>query len=198
MRTMVLLLLACAAIAASDASAQIDPDPDGIGIYFDQAATIVSTAAPDGTPAVEAYLILTNPSVDGPLHYWSAHVSTTCDGAQSLSLSISGGAFNGINIATNMPGGATYHFMVYVDELAPTYTSAVTVLASVVVYGPIPDQQVELYLHEGAMYFVRDADDDVMMDPSSGNWGLPVARINGEAPVGAPPVTWNFVKSLFR
>lgn len=39
---------------------------------------------------------------------------------------------------------------------------------------------------------------EIALHPSSGDWSLPVAVINGEAPAAVESMAWGLVKSLFR
>jgi hypothetical protein len=190
-----ILLVVFFIVLASGSLAQIDLDPDGIGIYFDQGANIVSTTAPEGTHAVTAYLILTNPSLDGILDHWSLYVSTYFD-TPGQNAVIWGDPYNGINISTNMPGSEHFHFNVWVNPEPPYPTGEVTLLAELEILPVTFTEPINIFVWEGAFYSVSDVG-GAFMNPSSGDWSLPVAVINGPSPVALEPHSWGEVKSLF-
>ena len=102
---------------ASGTFAQVDPDPNGIGIYFDQGATDVSVIVPQvgEFEYVSAYLILTNPTLEGPLNYWEAVVSTYTTNSTSPMASMGGSPTVGHNMVENMPGSSKWSFLVLLN-----------------------------------------------------------------------------------
>lgn len=71
------LSLALVLILSTAATAQIDPSPDRIGIYFDEDAIGSCTWTTTPYEEVTAYLVLTNPSLDGNWRNWGARIWTT-------------------------------------------------------------------------------------------------------------------------
>jgi len=55
---------------------------------------------------------------------------------------------------------------------------------------------VRFYIREFRLWL--DGGTEVAQQPSSGDWNLPVAVINGPAPVATQGAAWGSVKSLFR
>ena len=185
--------LATAIIALSIgtfAYGQVDLDPDGIGVYFDEAATSNSTHVQEITYSKIAYLILTNPSLDGLLTHWSAVVSAEY-------ANLWGDVVAGGNIALNMPYSNHFTFEVFVDPLEGYRTTSATVLAEVEFLELYPDQPVHIYVWEGVTYAVSEIG-YTGANPSSGDWSLPVAVINDIAPVAVESKPWGEVKALFR
>lgn len=184
---------------ASMASAQIDPDADGIGIYFDQGATVNSTVIAEGTHVVNAYLILTNPSLEGNLDYWYCEVSTYLDDQNNYA-SIAGHPVNGSNVFDiNMPGSSTWGFRVFPHSDPPLEATLTTVLAELEILIYDFDSPVFLYVRGAGDEVVYSAGpESASMNPSSGSWDLPVAVINGEALVANDTQSWDRVKSLYR
>jgi hypothetical protein len=184
-------------VFASGALAQIDPDPDGIGIYFDLEATQVSATVEVGE-ALTGYLIATNPSQEGGLATWEADVYSTV-----VEVFIWGEPVNGTNVATNMPpGGPGFSFVVSQHMPLPPLQSITllgTLWITVMADGPIGLEVHGGWGQECPMYGVDEFDyPDHCLFPSSGNVDLPVAVINGPAPVATEPLLWGQVKSLFR
>ena len=187
MRHAALLLL----LFATPGLAEIDPDPDGVGVYFDQDATVVVGTAAVGEE-VDIYLIATNPTRAGGLALWESGVAAVGPYAQ-----VWGWPTNGFNTAMNMPGESWFHFIVFggtpMQQLAP-----ITVLAHLVVRPEEPGT-IELRLLQ-TTYRLEDlyTSPDYPLYPSSGSLDLPVAVVNGEAPVAVEAATWGALKSLYR
>ena len=178
---------------------QIDPDSDGIGIYFDHDATLVSTtAAPgnDGIVSVTAYLVATHLAVQGEVSQWSASVGTTPRGVIPDCWSwVCGGPTAGFNYAENTPGSNHWSFAVLVDPTEHLPIDSAVVLATVVVSATCAGP-VCLYVDYAELASLSGS--TVTLNPSSGGWHLPVAIINGEAPVRAATATWSMVKRLYE
>lgn len=192
-----ILLVVLFIVLAFDAGAQIDPDPDGIGIYFDLEATQVSTTVEVGE-SVMGYLIATNPSQEGGLAFWVATVHSAAP-----EVIIWGVPANGVNIATNMPPGGPTFFFVVSSSTPPPSLQGITLLGTlwvtVLVDGPIGLEVHGDAGYEFPMYRVDDPNgQDHWLFPSSGGTDLPVAVINGNAPIAAEPHSWGQVKSLYR
>jgi hypothetical protein len=186
-------------LAAAGALAQVDPGPDGIGIYFDESATLTSLAVPmaggEPAPLANAWLVAIRPTVTGDVGYWQAWVeSSPPGGLPNDAAPVYGWPTFGHNIDMNMPGDPRRHFTVFIDQ-GLLLTRDVVVLARLQVWCATA-QPIPLY--------VRDAEIGVYgwparpLAPSSGAWERPVAMINGQAPVAAESASWGDVKSLFR
>jgi len=184
---------------ASGTFAQVDPDPNGIGIYFDPGATEVSILVPETAEIVylSAYLILTNPAFEGELNHWAAYVSTYTDNSTTVQASIWGSPIEGHNVKMNMPGSSHWGFEVLLGDSPPYLASEITVLAELEILVHTFTEPINLYVWEGAFYSVEDSG-AVNANPSSGDWDLPVATINGLAPVAVESDSWGGVKALFR
>ncbi len=184
--------------AVTGAFAQVDPDHDGIGIYFDQGATTNSAVVAEGTVSVTAYLILTNPTFGGNLVHWAARVS--CDPNSPYQASIAGTVYNGTNIdIDNMPGSSHWSFEASVDQQPPYPVSEITILAELLVYPATYSEPIYLFVTEGPEYPAYGAEEGwAYYQPSSGSLDLPVAVINGDAPVPTENQSWGQLKSLFR
>jgi len=189
------VLVICCISIVSMASAQIDPSPDGIGIYFDEDATVVVTNATIAEP-VTAYLIATNLSQVGTLALWEAHLHSP--GAAS----IQGTALNAFNMASNMPGGEDYSFACAVYQPFPDL-QPIMVLATLEITvweeGSI-GLHVNNYSGNWPLYRVDDMynGQDNPLYQSSGSPDLPVAILNGETPVANETQSWDRVKSLYQ
>lgn len=174
--------------------AQIDPDPNGVGIYFDQGATQAVTTAPvptpPGTPVeVHAWLIATRCSLAGQVLSWEGAVRT--DDYASM---VVGHPTAGQNIAMNMPGSNSWSFNVWIDPQEPFVITQTLVLADLAIFLDQGDVATLLFIN-GAHIAVSDT--GVLLHPSSGAEELPVAVINGAAPVPVAAGTWGAVKSLY-
>ncbi len=182
--------LACSLFFANGARAQIDPDPDGIGIYFDMEATIVTAVAGTGD-YVQAYLVGTNLSHSGDIDYWESHVGPD-QGA-----SVSGDPYGSYNYAMNMPGDPSWHCIALSPD-PPLPAQEITLLASLDIYILDGSGPIGLYVSGVDRYRIFGSADEHSMYPSSGSPDLPVATINGDAPVPVATGTWGAVKLMYR
>lgn len=178
------------------AMGQIDPDPDGIGVYFDEAATIVSTpASPFST--IHAYLILTHPSAVGGIASWKAFFSTFPLGDLTSVVGCVGGEPRfGVNFWIPMSGCEYMQFFVVTEIPQPLLP--VTVLADLEILPMGEPGPIGLFVDEVLYSTVGVEGPHITCMPSSGDPGLPVAMINGTAPVPAQAQSWGGVKALFR
>jgi len=180
----------------SSSWAQLDPGPDGIGVYFDTEATSVQLTVDESVFSVPAYLVLTNPTLEGTLYYWEATVDGGC-GEGYLSPEITGSAVNAGNIVQNMPGQGFFSFVSYATGFPPTdLSNSAVVLAELDVSGPFY-QAASVCVWEGAFY-AESGTNSAVMNPSPGSWDSPMAVINGPAPVANEAMSWGGVKGLFR
>ena len=202
-----LFVLVCL-IATSPATAQLDPGPDGLGIYADPAGMVNSLIAEPGI--VEVQLLATN--ITAPeVKVWSVHVS-----------------FRGNVVITDIKsdypmdygsGGPDARTMEYVVTAYPDLPYYETeLLAEPILYLATLEiwltdtEPVDVHLGiistilnddppSHAYYAVPgDATSTVITEfnPSSGDWNLPVMRINGEAPVPVEVRAWGDIKAVFR
>ncbi len=187
-----------ASLAAAGALAQVDPGPDGIGIYFDEAATLTSLAVPtaggEPTPVATAWLVATRLSTAGDVGYWQAFVAPGGSPNPEAQVYVYGWPTVGWDQAMNMPGDPSHRFTVFIDHgLLPA--GDIVVLARL---------QVDCATAQPIPLHVWDAEIGVYgwparpLNPSSGPWDRPVAMINGQAPVAIEAAAWGAVKSLFR
>lgn len=174
---------------------QIDPDPNGIGVYFDEGATVVSISA-DPASSVNAYLILTNPTEIGGIAYWEAYVDHQLPGTFSNYSSVYGEPRFGINYWDPMSGASFIVFNVVIDTPQPL--ERVTILADLIIWLNGEVNPVGLYVCDTFYSKVGYGGPYVLCNPSSGNSELPVASINGPAPVVVEKRSWGQVKALFR
>ena len=182
-------------LIATIVNAQIDAGPNGLGIYFDEAATIVATDSYVGQTWVHGYLILTNPTESGGIAFWMALVYSG-DTPPDV---ITGYPRVGTNEAVHMPGSPYWFFYVTIDSTTPLMLAPITILADVYVQPNFDRSQIRLYIVEHMKYStVGPTGPFVICTPSSGDPGLPVAVIDGMAPVASENVSWGEVKSLFN
>ena len=174
--------------------AQIDSGPDGIGIYFDENATVVSTTAVVGD-VVEAYLIATNLTHSGEIGMWEAKMCPwgglgEIDGTPT---------HGGYNYNMNMPGDLCWACTTFAFD-TPFPTSNIAILAHLNII--IWDDSAPINLHLNAdwcRYWTIDGGDDgFALYPSSGSSDLPVATINGPAPVAVVNTEWGAIKAMYR
>lgn len=178
-------------LLAGSAWAQIDPDPDGIGIYFDSEATLISTDAEAGQ-LVQAYLIGTRLSQPGDIGFWYARLCPDGLGA------IYGSPYGSYNYSMNMPGDQCWSCTAMaMDPALPT--DDITLLASLQIELWPDAGTIALHVLDGAYYQVYGSGDlEFAFHPSSGSADLPVAMINGPAPVANRSGTLDAVKALYR
>ena len=184
------LLIACLLAASTPATAQLDTDPGGIGIYFDPGATVV-TAGGAGGDVIDAYLIGTRLASSGDIASWQATI------AWSQGADVYGSPNGSYNYWTNMPGGTQWTFLA-LYEAAGLPAGSITLLATLQVHvldGTVP---IDLYVGDGGYYRLLPDSDEIPLHPSSGGTDLPVAVINGAAPVPATAATLGAVKALYR
>ena len=193
MKTTILALTLLA--LAAPASAQVDGDPDGIGIYFDQAATLVTADFAETDFEVQAYLVLTHPSLTGVLTGWSAYVGANPD--DTATASVFGVPAAGENLAVTIPGDTALLFEVSVDPAAAYPVDGTTVLAHLTLQPWTADAPIPLFVWTPGGYAV-DGEEATAMHPSSGDPDAPVAVINGAAPVPGVPTSWGDVRALYR
>ncbi|MGD9546184.1 MAG: hypothetical protein AB7V45_01430 [Candidatus Krumholzibacteriia bacterium] len=189
MRTLVLLIT----LFSSASFAQIDPGVDGMGVYFDENATIVSTVS-DGVTWVTGYLILTHPSEQGELKYFTVTVETYEDQLAAFT----GWPRFGINQYTPMPGANFFVFSVVAGDGEPFFLSNISVLADIAVLPFFNRREIRLYLANPKYSMVGQDGPFITCAQSSGSPDLPVAVIDGPAPVGGSEMTWGSLKSLFH
>jgi hypothetical protein len=197
MRKLGALLAIASLLSGGGSLAQIDPDLDGVGIYWDEAATIYCHEVPPFSPTV-LFLVLTNPSAAGGVGYMECKLGFDSNQVQILGTVFPGG---GINICDPFPNiCAGYHPPL---PWAPTIT-----LMSLQIF-PLTAECSWLYLEPydnaaipGQMAYA-DGDDPgnlIPMYPSTGDFAYPVFGANCFCP---PPIdvvdsSWGAVKTIYR
>jgi len=197
MRYGVVMTLLVIGLATNPASAQIDPGPNGLGVYFDQDATVVM-AEIGAEEYVTGYLIVTNPTEAGSMMWWQCAVCMdngyplvmTVHGFNVLSGGMPFSPCAGFAVSDGPPiGGIT--ILAEMDFLLQEAGIANITVVSL-------EESEELL---GGMFYSTSPgyqDPVFPFHPSSGSESLPVARINGEPPVAEVDVTWGSVKALYR
>ena len=117
-----------------------------------------------------------------------------------VSARIVGEAYQGFNVAGNMPGSPFYSFEIFVNDQPPFPTSGISILAELGIFPYYYDEPINLYLTSGVEFPAGYETDlgSAEFHPSSGGWDLPVAVINGPAPVAVESESWGQVKATFR
>ena len=176
------------------AMAQIDTGPDGLGIYFDTDATVVSTTAAAGD-FVEAYLIATNLTQSGEIGLWAAGMcpdgwSADIDGTPT---------HGGFNYSMNMPGDPCWSCLTFgFDPPLPVGNIVILATLNIQVYEDLEPIYLNLR-SEGCYYQTFDGgDEEFPFYPSSGSSDLPVATINGVAPVAVENLELDSIKAMYR
>ena len=179
------------------AGAIIDPTPDAIGIYFD--ATAHTTCATVGTAGtVDVYYLITNPTaavrrVIGERH---AEFPTGLEGpVLPGSRGLPDGCFDCIETSLYCTGWIDAQLdQTCSPPLAPV--DGVVIVRKVSLTFLVPTE-VEFYLRP-SVYIDPDGGEHVL-SPSTGDWNLPMATINGDcAVVGAESASFGGVKALYR
>lgn len=186
----VLAALSSCLLMAPAANGQVDPDPDGIGIYFDTAATVVVTTASAGE-VVTAYLIGTRLSQSGEIDYWGTRLCPVGGAA------IGGAPRGSYNYATNMPGDPCWSCVALEPDPA-LLAGEITILADLQI--EVWDTLIPIGLHVSGnnRYSLAGSPVEHALYPSSGASDLPVAMINGEAPVAVETGSWSRIKAIYR
>lgn len=193
MRT-TLIILGLVLLTAGGVFAQIDPDPDGIGLYFDEEATLTCKTVP-AFVQFDAYLCLTNPS--------------SPNGASGFECRLE---FPATILRTFDVIDTTYQNLFSSPDYlvgfgAPLPAADVIVLTHIGFFNLQLDTRQEFFVKPierpsvpGAACYADGLDPRLLipLNSSSGSWDLPVAVINGECNVIANEGSaWGRVKSLY-
>ncbi len=178
---------------------QTDPDPNGIGIYFDTDATVVSTTAA-AWETVQAYLIATNISQSGEITWWHGHVYPEFDpmGPPDGIAWVSGDPTNGgFNYSMNMPGMGDWSCLAS-SFTTPLLIQPITVLANLTIQ--VFDDTLPIRLFASCQFWNGEWAEEtgIPLYPSSGSDSLPMATINGDAPVAVDCLEWSSIKTMYR
>lgn len=200
-----LVLLALSAIMASAAFAAADPDPDGIGVYFDDAAEMTSTAAsPMGL--LVCNLCVTNPSGNNGVSGFEGGVNVI---GNYIALQKVDGVFGNVDFgASSGPTNVDWRAGAGVGALASYADVNGVVLVGQFQFYPMDTNPIEIFAAPGnnpsipgvdyAMYAdALDAGNLIPLQAVSGGYDLPVARVNGDAVVDNGDQSWGSVKALF-
>jgi hypothetical protein len=190
-----LVVLLCLLVAGS-ALAGIDPDPNSVGIFKDAAATTYEETAPLMYQPNTCYLVLSNPTTDGILG-WECYI--TFDPGVGGFSSVTGWAPRGSFVNAGSPPDFA------VGLATPIYGATEIVLMDITYFytggictfkvGPGVVQTIP-----GSMAFLdgNDVGNALVMDPSSGDFDLPVYGVCSGCVVATEDATWGGVKSLYR
>jgi hypothetical protein len=186
------ILLAAVLLLAAPAAAQVDPHPDGIGLYFDEQASI--NCIDMGTGIVTVHLVLTNATAASGVAAWECRVDYPAN-LISAGTSLAGSC---INLASEPDFAVGY--------VEPRPWAAINVLANLTFFVS-NTSPADLFLRPighpsvpGQMVYVApdDIGAKVPMIWSTGGPDVPVATINGGCAVPAEQDTWGGVKGLYR
>ncbi|MHB8079297.1 MAG: hypothetical protein ACYDIE_08590 [Candidatus Krumholzibacteriia bacterium] len=188
----ILLVAASSALAiVPSARAGTDPQSDGVGIYFDQAATQTWCSGGPLLP-VTAYLIITHP--DSPAGIAGVEVQVDIAGGFELGHFYAGG----IMMVVDYWPCARPFWAVPLPPADAVVVATVQVMllgAEIVEFrlGPCSPS----VLPGMPAYSPGDRTAPRPLYVASGDFSLPVARINGEPVVPVAASTWGAVKGLY-
>jgi hypothetical protein len=174
------------------AFAQLDPANDGIGVYFDTEASIHRITLLEGEH--HAYLAITNPTDPSGISGWECRVDT--DGP----LFVLDWGVLGLAINASTPPSFTV-------GLADPLPFAPRIILMDMVFMLTSLEEASFYIRpifnaslEGVPAYASGADPAVLspLSQSTGGPEIPVAVINGDAPVATEDATWGGVKNLYR
>jgi hypothetical protein len=172
---------------------QIDPDAGGIGIYFDLGATVTSatvTVVPPNPVAVSAWLVATRVSMPAFVRHFEGVVEWDAAEAE-----VHPAMPIGWDMCWEMPVSNYDSICADIEpELLASGDAVVLKRYDILVWG----DTAPLHFHIRSFRLWIHPLVEIALHPSSGDWNLPVAVINGEAPVAVEPMAWGLVKSLFR
>ena len=189
MRTHILsiaVIFAACLLFASGVLAQ-----DLVAVFFDQAGTQTNTWTNTDNQIVTGYLAILEPSDSRGIAGYSGTLLGT-NGLTPLSYQTE------CHVSWIPPPTV----LVLCDNPIPA--EALVIVAEFSVLVPTPSTVVDFYfsLGEGLQAHYNPAGTEfgemVFLTPVSGEYGLAVARINGEAPVPAMAHDWGSVKAMYR
>jgi len=105
----------------------------------------------------------------------------------------------GFNYSMNMPGDSCWSCVTFgFDTPMPVENIVILADLSIGIYDDL--EPVYLYLRaDGCHYSTFDGgNEEFPLYPSSGSADLPVATINGNAPVAVENSEWNAIKAMYR
>jgi hypothetical protein len=196
----VLIALVSFAVALPAAAVPIDPDPDGVGIYFDESATVNCIAAPPLYVMIPAYVIATNLSEGSGLSGFA------------LNLQVESPVIPPQVLTPGCPIGIDTDGDIHCGLATPVPWAETIILARIDVLLLFPDEAVTYTLGPTTPDYipgfpVYTAGDDPLtilpLFPSAGRdatgaW-RPVAALNMPCEiVGVEHHTWGALKSLYR
>ena len=195
MRNIGIAALVVGMMTWASAMSQIDPDPDSIGVYFDQEANVVSVNA-QAYDIVPAYLVATRPSLAGGIVFWEAGVWPNIHEGFEGAIIVAD-PIGSANYCEVMPGQNGSCISAMPDPAIELQN--ITLLAELDIYVIRDDIPIKVYITSEVDYsFVGEWGPYEYFYPSSGSPLLPVAVINGEAPIEARGETWGKVKSIYH
>jgi hypothetical protein len=164
---------------------------DIVGVFFDGEAKVNCISLPAGE--YPAYLMVVNPSAQSGIKGWECSLQTRGEGqCMILDWGLQG---KGINVATPP------HFMVGLGDPLPPREVVLLLDMTLLL---LDEGEVNIYLGptnlsiaaEVPSYVPADKTEQIIpLNPASGDFGRPVAIINGDCPEG---IFWRGVKSQHR
>jgi len=194
MKKWVVFLAMSSLLVGANAMAQIDTGENGIGMYFDEGATI-NCDNPGAVGALDLYLCLTNITSPDGISGWECRIEIT-QGVYILETVLMG--YLPINF------GSAPDYIVGLGEPLPWAPSMVVGVFTFGVFMPDP---IEIFIKPvvnpsipGVPAYADGANSDILIPlvQSTGGPDIPVGVINGDCPVANEDATWGSVKSLYR
>lgn len=186
-----LVLLLFVLLLPSSGIAQINLQADGVGLYFDLAATQVTTTTSVDWQVVDAYLFVTNASDHGHLigFYGNCVVELPGEGT-GISSPLCNEVYAPEGMALYCQPGLPWSPLIFLGTFS--------------VWVPSPTTPVRLFIRPGedGLYYQSGSwpapRPKIPLTPSSGSGGLPVATINAPPPVPSAESTWGSIKQAYR
>jgi hypothetical protein len=194
-------ILLAGVVFAAGASAQVDPYPDGLGLYYDEGATLMSADLAVGETA-HLYLVATRLSATGVISGWFSEVFFAVQSGANVPLT-SGIRGDGINGWIEDPWGpGTVGFDVVFATPFPVTENTVLADVELAVTDPAP---IAVY-GMGTFGILRELDGggDHYVTPHHRYDPMPphtfyMACVNcAYPPVGTEGRTWGQVKGIYR
>jgi hypothetical protein len=178
---------------AVTAPAQVDPDPNGVGIYFDLAATqnaLTVAIPPGGHVDLVAYLVATRVSAPGFVRNVAGRVAWDQNDVYPA------GGLHGWDPCREWAPVPLDDYICAWFGVSVLAIGDAVVLRSYGVRLYDTGRPLRFFIPEMSLTTWNNV--EITLHPSSGNASLPVAVINGEAPVSVESAPWGSLKALYR